>query len=176
MTLQDPHLIDLGNELGKKIDSITQYNSKPYFRTALKKLALITPENANTICDYILAEQVEMNFKESTKEGEMKVLIWLSNYLANNKSFRQTTKQDILYYLNNLKRPVSEDPTHRWIGSYNGRQMILNKFFRWLYAPDTRPKERITPTCMQGVKKLPRQVESPYKPSSLWDSRENAIS
>jgi hypothetical protein len=28
---------------------------------------------------------------------------------------------------------------------------------------------------MQGVKKLPRQEKSPYKPSSLWDTRENAI-
>jgi hypothetical protein len=46
------------------------------------------------------------------------------------------TKQDILDYLNNLRKPISEDPTHRWVGSYNGRQMIFNKFFRWLYNPD----------------------------------------
>jgi len=26
--------------------------------------------------------------------------------------------------LNSLKRPVLEDPTQKWIGSYNGRQMI----------------------------------------------------
>jgi len=115
-----------------------------------------------------------MNIKESTKEGKIKILIWLSNHLAN-KSFHQMTKQDILSYLDSLKRPVLEDPTQRWVGSHNGRQMILNKFFRWLYNPDNQPKERITPTCMQGVKKLPRQAESPYKPSSLWDSRENAI-
>jgi integrase len=176
LTLQGPHTIDQGNVLEKKIDAITQYNSKPYFRTALKKLALVNPDNANTICDYIFAEQVEMNIKESTKEGKIKVLIWLSDHLAiNNKSFLQMTKQDILSYLNSLKRPIVEDPTQRWIGSYNGRQMILNKFFRWLYNPDSQPKERVTPTCMQGVKKLPRQVESPYRPSSLWDNRENAI-
>ena len=51
-----------------------------------------------------------MNIKESTKEGKIKVLTWLSNYLAN-KSFHQMTKQDILSYLNGLKRPVLEDPT-----------------------------------------------------------------
>jgi hypothetical protein len=123
LTLQGPHILDQGNELEKKIDSITQYNSKPYFRAALKKLALVNPENVNTICEYILAEQVEMNIKESTKEGKIKVLTWLSNYLAN-KSFHQMTKQDILSYLNSLKRPVLEDPTQKWIGSYNGRQMI----------------------------------------------------
>jgi integrase len=175
LTLQGIRIIDQCNELEKKIDSITEYNSKPYFRAALKRLAIVNSENANIICDYILAEQIEMNIKESTKEGKIKVLIWLSKYLAN-KTFHQVTKQDILNYLNSLKRPVIEDPTHKWIGSHNGRQMIMNKFFRWLYNPDeSNPKERITPVCMQGVKKLPRQEKSPYKPSSLWDTRENAI-
>ncbi|HET7389740.1 MAG TPA: hypothetical protein VFJ51_02870, partial [Nitrososphaeraceae archaeon] len=117
----------------------------------MKRLATFNPENANVICDYILAEQTDINIKESTKEGKIRVLIWLSNYLAN-KSFRQMTKQDILNYLNNLKKPVSEDPTHRWISSYNGRQMIFNKFFRWLHNPDElNPKHRVTPQCMQGV-------------------------
>jgi hypothetical protein len=94
-----------------------------------------------------------MNIKESTKEGKIKVLIWLPKYLAF-KMFYQVTKQDILDYLYSLKRPVLEDPTHKWIGSYNGRQMIMNKFFRWLYNPDeSNPKERITPACMQDVRK-----------------------
>lgn len=149
--------------LERKIDYITQGGSKPYFNNALKKLALDNQENASIICDYIIAEQTEINIKESTKEGKIKVLIWLSNYFRN-KSFRQLTKQDILDYLNSLRKPVSEDPTHKWIGSYNGRQMILNKFFRWLYnsnEPDS--KKRITPPCMMGIRKLPRQEKSPYK-------------
>ena len=123
LALQEIHLKAICNELETKIDSITQYNSKPYFRQALKRLAAVNTENANVVCDYILAEQAEINIKESTKEGKIKMLIWLSNYLA--KSFRQMTKQDILNYLNSLKSPPSEDPTHKWIGSYNGRQMIL---------------------------------------------------
>jgi hypothetical protein len=45
--------------LRRKIEYITQYNS---------------------ICDYILAEQTQMNIKESTKEAKIKVLIWLSKY------------------------------------------------------------------------------------------------
>jgi hypothetical protein len=66
---------------------------------------MVNSENANVICDYIPAEQIEMNIKESTKEGKIKVLLWLSKYLAN-KTFPQLTKQDILEYLNSLKRPV----------------------------------------------------------------------
>jgi integrase len=117
-----------------------------------------------------------MNVKESTKEGKIKVLIWLSNYFENKKSFRQITKQDILGYLNNLRKPVSEDPAHRWIGSYNGRQMIFNKFLRWLYNPDEpEPAKRTTPAGMTGIRKLPSQEKSPYKPSNLWDAREHSI-
>jgi hypothetical protein len=66
---------------------------------------MVNSENANVICDYIPAEQIEMNIKESTKEGKIKVLLWLSKYLAN-KTFPQLIKQDILEYLNSLKRPV----------------------------------------------------------------------
>lgn len=127
---------DCRSELEKKIDYITQYNSKAYFKSALKKVSEANPENARIICDYIIAEQTQMNIKESTKEGKLKVLIWLSNYFQSNKSFSEMTKQDILDYLNNLRKPISDDPTHKWIGSYNGRQMIFNKFFRWLYNPD----------------------------------------
>jgi hypothetical protein len=102
LTLQETYLKDRSVELETKINSITQYSSKPYFRQALKKLAAVNADNANVICDYILAEQTDINIKESTKEGKIKVLIWLSNYLAN-KPFGQMTKQDILGYLNSLK-------------------------------------------------------------------------
>jgi hypothetical protein len=37
--------------------------------------------------------------------------------LLGQQAFRQMTKQDILSYLNSLKSPLSEDPTHKWIGS-----------------------------------------------------------
>ena len=36
----------------------------------IKKLALNNPENASIICEYIKAEQNEINIKESTKKGK----------------------------------------------------------------------------------------------------------
>jgi hypothetical protein len=87
------------------------------------------PENANTICDYLISEETEINIKNSTKEGRIKILVWLSAFHENKILFSKMSKQDILLFLNNLRRPVSEDPTQRWIGSYNGRQIILDKFF-----------------------------------------------
>lgn len=161
-------------DLDLLIDRLT-YGSKPYFNHALKRLVSINPGNGLTICRYISAEVTEMNIKQSTKEGKIKVLIWLSTFLQP-IPFHKMTKQNILSYLDSLRRPLSEDPTQRWVGSYNSRQMILNKFFRWLYNSDEPdPKRRITPVCMRGVKKLPRQEKSPYKPSDLWDSHKHSI-
>ena len=111
--------------LYKKIDSITKTCSKLYFNKILKRLA----------------EETELNIKNSTKESRIKVLVWLSNFHNNKKSFNQMTKQDILDYLNSLRKSTIDDSTQRWIGSYNGRQMILSKFFRWLYSPE-EPDQR----------------------------------
>lgn len=138
-------------------------------------MANTNAHNAKILCDYIIAEQDEINIKESTKEGKIKSLVWLAAYLKN-KAFDEITKYDIMQYLNSLKRPVLDDPTHKSIGTYNTRQMIFLKFFRWLYNPDEPDhKKRITPTCMSGVKRLSRREKSPYKPSDLWTNDEHAI-
>jgi hypothetical protein len=52
--------IDYSSELDKKIDYMTQHNSKAYYQAALKKVSVVNPENANTICDYIMAEQTQI--------------------------------------------------------------------------------------------------------------------
>jgi hypothetical protein len=123
----------LDNNLAKKIDAITNYLSRQYFNTILKKLAIENNENATTICNYIITEQNEINIKDSTKEGKIKVLVWLSNF-HNDKSFKEMTKQDILSYLNGLRKPAEQG--NGWINSYNNRQMVFLKFFKWLYNQD----------------------------------------
>jgi site-specific recombinase XerD len=146
-----------------KTDSITKSCTKAYFNKILKKIAKDNPENANIICDYIIAEETEINIKNSTKESRIKVIKWLSNFYKNKISLKQMTKQDILDYLNNLRRTIAEDPTQRWIGSYNGRQIILNKFFRWLYNSDESDhRNRETLVCMKGIRQLPRKEKTPY--------------
>jgi len=86
------------------------------------------------------------------------------------------SKQDILDYLNSLRKTTREDISQRWIGSYNGRQIVLSKFFRWLYNPEEPdPRNRSVPLCMKGIKQLPRKEKTPYKPSDLWQSREHNI-
>ena len=150
--------------------------SRPYFNKILKELVKKNLENATIICDYIIAEQIEINIQNSTKESKIKVLTWLSNHFQDEKSFRNMTKHDILDFLNKLRKSVTEDPASKWIGSYNGRQIILTKFFRWLYNPDEPDhRNRITPSCMQSIKRLPRKEKTSYKPTDILESKDNSI-
>ncbi len=72
--------------------------------------------------------------KNSTKEGKIKVLVWLSNFFEDGKRYQEMTKENILTYLNSLRKPLEQG--NGWINSYNNRQMIFLKFFRWLYNPE----------------------------------------
>ncbi|MGH9952752.1 MAG: tyrosine-type recombinase/integrase [Nitrososphaeraceae archaeon] len=161
-------------DLERKIDAIIRYQ-KPYTKKIFSVMARTNPHNALTVFNYIVAQKNEQNIKESTVEGIIKKLVWLSSNL-DHKSFSNMTKEDILGYLNSIKKPPELDPTHKSIGTHNGRQMVLSTFFRWLYnqeEPDCR--KRITPPCMNGIKRLPRQERSSYKPSDLWTGEEHAI-
>jgi hypothetical protein len=91
-------------QLERKIDSLTKSLSKPYFNKILKELLKKNLENANIICDYIIAEQTEINIKDSTKECKIKILVWLSNHFQDKKSYRNMIKHDIIEYLNTLRR------------------------------------------------------------------------
>jgi integrase len=134
------------------------------------------PANAHIINDYIIAEEAEINIQESTKSDKIKKLCLLSRFFCHQKCFSKMTKSDVLHYLNSLRRPSDIDPTHRSIGTYNGRQMVLMKFFRWLYNPDEPDhKKRITPPCMLGVKSLPRKEKSAYKPEEIWAAADHTI-
>ncbi|MDN5847844.1 MAG: site-specific integrase, partial [Candidatus Nitrosocosmicus sp.] len=153
------------------ITSICKYQ-KPFIRKSLDRLLEISFENTETICKYIIAEQNEINIKESTKEGKIKVLVDLVKFL-DYKDLKKVTKEDIFSYLNRYRKPEEADPQHRWIGTWNNRHLILLKFFRWLYDPDNSDiKNRKSPKCMNGIKRLTRREVSRYKPSDLWTAKE----
>ncbi len=61
------------NDLERKMDSITKSISKPYYNKILKDLLKSSPYKAITIHDYIITEQTELNIKDSTIEGKIKV-------------------------------------------------------------------------------------------------------
>ena len=163
-------------DINNKIDSATNNCSKNYFKNALSGLAKRNRINALTICDYLISEEIELNIKPSTKEVKLKTLVWLSNYFEDKLAFKDMSKQDILGYLNKDKRVLDNDKSQRWIGTYNGRQMVLLKFFKWLYY-STEPNNRLrkTPECMSGIRQLRRQGRINYKPSDMWYSKVSSV-
>jgi len=176
------NVLETETSLIKKIDSITPTSYKPFIKKMLKDLVLKNPENTNTICEYIIAEQTEFNIKESTKYGKLHALMYLSQYLDDKKSFIDMTKQDILNHLNSLRNSNSnysrdnDTTSTKWIGTYNYRQMVFLKFFRWLYNQnESDPRKRITPDCMKGIKKLPRKDKTTYNSGQIWNQRENSV-
>jgi integrase len=139
-------------------------------------LALSNPQNAGILCEFIIAGHNEHNTKFSTRLTHIKIICSFDRYL-DYKSFGQITRHDVIEYLSSLRKPESKDPTHKWIGTYNSKQIVLSKFFRWLHNHRNSPDQKkwTTPHCMQGIKLLPRKEKSPYRPYDIWTNEEHAI-
>src|SRR5919107_3565389 len=102
----------------------------------VKRLSnLKTSENIETICNYIIAMNAEINPAIMYRKNQILILCHLSEYHSSSyshnnnndnnqttrKFFRQITRNDILSYLDSLRRPEASDPQHKWIGTYNLR-------------------------------------------------------
>jgi integrase len=69
-----------------------------------------------------------------------------------------------------------EQKYHKSIGTWNARQMLFIKFFRWLYNQnESDPRKRITPEYMNGIKQRSRKELSSYEPDDLWTPEEHSI-
>ena len=103
-------------------------------------MAKINSENVEIIYNYIVAEQNEINIASDREGDKIKRLELLSRHYLHSISFKNMTKENIQHYLNTLKRAEEEDPTHKWIGTYNSRYNIFLKFFKWVYQPSKQVK------------------------------------
>lgn len=160
----------LDEKIGKLISGST-----PHFRSLFLKMASTNPKNGELLCKFIASECHRGNIKLSTRLTQIKIIGWLDRFMGH-KDFSKLTKDDFVDYFSSLRKREEDDPTHKWIGTYNTRQMILSKFFKWLYnqnEPDSR--KWITPTCLQSLKALPRKEKSRYKPSDIWTNEEHAL-
>ena len=122
-------------ELEKKIYSITKGAFTSAYFNYFKYMASANIQNANILYDFLMMEQNHTNVRLSTRLSYIKVICLFIRYLSY-KDFIKITKNDIIDYLNSLKRSESDDLTHKWINTYNTRQAIFSKFFRWLYNQD----------------------------------------
>lgn len=162
-------------QIEENIESITEGALPPYLKSMFSDLASANLQNAQILYNFLLTGHIKQNLALRTSLNHMQILCYFNRYLAY-KPFERITKDDVLSYLASLRRPETDDPTHKWIGTYNVRQMILNKFFRWLYNQNEGDSKKwITPPCMQGIRQLSKKEKSPYKPSDIWNNKEHAI-
>ena len=157
----------------RKIDLITA-RLPEYVSKQLIDLCCLSPENALTIVNFLLAQKTEINIADTYKLNMISTLLLLSCSL-NHKSFRDMKRDDILIYLDSLKKDDASDSLHKWIGSYNVKRQRLITFFRWLYNADKCPSDRQTPEFMKQIPILKRKEQSIYKPTELWTNEDDIL-
>jgi integrase/recombinase XerD len=162
----DPLLLD------KKVTLATE-GLEPFFTKILRQKT--SKENALDIAEYINTLKREINISLGYKRINIQTLVDLSKFHLNRKNFRVVTKEDILQYLDSLRRPEASDPLHKWIGSYNLKRSIIVKFFKWLYYPDIEPAQRPNPKVVENIARLKRKEQSIYKPTDLWSQEDDLL-
>jgi hypothetical protein len=95
-------------------------------------------ENALVICNYIISIQTEINLSDNYRMTTISLLAELSKF-HNQKLYKDITRESILTFLDNLRKPEGFDPLHKWIGTYNTYRMQLLRFFKWYTIPIYSP-------------------------------------
>jgi hypothetical protein len=118
------------------------------------------------VFNFIQAMRTEINLSDNYRRLNIFLLSDLSKFHNdgnNNKLFKQMSRDDILSYLDSLRKPEAADPLHKWIGTYNLYRVLLIRFFRWLYYPDIEQKKRPKPSIVDNIPQLKRKEKSIYK-------------
>jgi hypothetical protein len=157
----------------RKIDLATT-GLPEYVSMQIRDLFHLSPENALNLLNFILTQKAEINISDTYKLNMISTLVLLSNSL-NHKSFRDMKLDDVLVYLDSLRKDDASDPLHKWIGSYNVKRQRLITFFRWLYNSDKPPSARQTPEFMIRIPILKRKEQSIYKPTDLWTNEDDIL-
>jgi integrase len=164
MATASSNIRDYENISNRKIDFATAGLNAFIYRDITQN---VSPENAITIAEYVLALRTETNISDAYRSITIRTLSLLSRF-CKNKLFAHMGREEVLSYLDSLRRSEATDPLHKWIGTYNLKRTILLRFFKCLYQPGEEPKNRKSPTVMENIPMLKRREQSIYKPADLW--------
>lgn len=145
---------------------------EPYFLKHLK--TKISHDNALAISKYILSMKTEASLSSNYRRNILSSLKLLSEFL-DNKPFIEMTREDIVSYLDSLRKVEHEDPLHKWVGTYNIRLAFFTGFFKWLYHNDIEASRRPKPHLLANVPMLKRKEQSIYKPTDLWTQEDDLL-
>ena len=113
-------------------------------------------ENALTITDYILSMKSEINPADNYRRDNILLLARFSIF-HHNKALKHIIREDVLSFLDSLRKTEGADPLHKWIGTYNLFRIYLLRFFKWLYYSDVEPDKRSKPAIMENILQLKRK-------------------
>src|SRR5918995_6315596 len=139
-----------------------------------KQLHTISECNSAIIVEYITAMKSEVNLSDRYRRDVIVTLYKFTKF-SNDKPFKDSTRTDVIAFLDSFRKPESLDPLHKWIGTYNIYREHLLRFFKWLYSPDIEPKKRLKPSVVDNIPELKRKEKSIYKPSDLWTQQDDLL-
>jgi integrase/recombinase XerD len=168
-------LIDSLAKRLRRLELKTSSSSSTAITATTAVSIIVGRQNTETICNYIIAMNAEVNPSAMHRKNQLEVLCYLSEFYNNQKLFSKMTHDDVLGYLDSLRKPEASDPEHKWIGTYNLRKAYLQKFFKWLYYPDIEPSKRPKPKVFESITKIKRREQSTIKPSDLWTSEDDVL-
>jgi integrase len=168
---QNSRICDYQKIADRKIDLATDGLQPFIFKDITQN---VSPENALTIAEYILAMKTETNVSDDYRSLLIKKLSLFSRF-SKNKSFIHMGREDVLRYLDSCRKPDASDPLHKWIGTYNSGRTILIKFFKWLHHPNEDSKKRKIPAVIENIPMLKRREQSIYRPTDLWTVEDDLL-
>jgi hypothetical protein len=110
--------------------------------------------NVKVIINYIVTMKSEVNLSDHYRRDLIEVLSKFSKYNNNNKPFKDLTRSDVIAFLDTYRRTETQDPLHKWIGTYNIYRVHLLRFFKWLYYPDLEANRRPKPSVVENLPQL----------------------
>lgn len=93
-------------------------------------LLSISKENSSVTVDYISAMNTEINLSDNYRKDNIRILYSFPRHIKN-KPFRSIIRDEVISFLNSVRKPESLDPLHKWIGTYNQYRVYLIRFFKW---------------------------------------------
>jgi hypothetical protein len=140
-----------------------------------RSLLGISKRNSACIIDYIINElKRENNASVNYVRMNIYAIIDLVKH-CEKSDMRVITREDVLSYLDSLKKAETQDPMHKWIGTHSLHRVILCKFFKWLYYSDIDSKKRLKPNVVENIPKYKRKETSIYKPADLWSKEDDLL-
>ena len=124
-----------------------------------------------SLAEYITRVKREINISDGYRKSNIHTLTHLSKFYSNRRNFKGMARDDILLYLDSLRKPEVTDPLHKWIGTYTLRRGLIVKFFKWLFHPDIESTKRPHPEAVKNIPRLKRREQSIYKTDRFMVTR-----